>query len=220
MNEAKQKKKWFKRWWVWVIAGFLLLYILVKANNSISPIACILGLLLSVFSGTYLWKLLHEADIEVRKQNKKRVKYTIIALAIGVILSLTGYFTLSLSKSEKAEIEVEISDIVFEGVDENTTPLAATDLKLLKKGNIYTVIGTLKKNSIDPDESYFDFSVILIDENDKHIKITNASTMPEAFGGHDNRTLFTNGSTYHFELEIYTVSTDKIPVLPPPLAPP
>jgi len=145
--------------------------------------------------------------------------FLLLALFISIFILFTSCKTSQREEREDLE-EIELENIVFKGIDENTIPLAAADLKLLQGGYkygedinyTYTVIGTLKKTSPEPVESFFEFSVILIDENGKYIKTEKTDTRPGPFSPRNDRELFMHNSTYHFELEIHTFNSDKVPV--------
>ena len=68
--------------------------------------------------------------------NKTKIKYTSIILAVCMIMTATGYCTLSFSVFEGSEKEKVITNVIFNGADENGVPLSISDLKLLKKGKL------------------------------------------------------------------------------------
>ena len=151
-------------------------------------------------------------------KRNKIILLVVFILFIVVLLALCGK---SNTKETEEIEETRLDNIIFQGIDNSTYPLSATDLVLLQSGSIseygtsytYTIIGTLQKNSAEPVESFFEFSVVLIDEYGRHIATEQTNTMPETYWGHDSRELLTNGSTYHFELEIRTPS-NKTPTIP------
>jgi hypothetical protein len=141
-----------------------------------------------------------------------------VIIAILLLLIIASLTPLLTSKSGRfVETKSNMENIVFKGIDENSVPLAVTDLKLVQEEESkygsdtfysYTVIGTLKKNSTDPKEGFFDFSVTLIDKNGKYLETKHTDTKPSPFWGNDKTPLFTYGSTYHFELELSYLGTD------------
>jgi len=106
-----------------------------------------------------------------------------------------------------------MENIEFRGISENSTPLGASDLKLLqggyKRGDdvtyIYTVVGVLRKNSTVPDESFFEVSIALIDEFGRYIGNEQSITLP-SISGRNAITLLTAQSSQHLELEIHPLS--------------
>jgi hypothetical protein len=68
---------------------------------------------------------------------------------------------------------VEMENIDFRGVDENSTPMAASNLRVLQRERpssgsqetndyTYTIVGILHKTSTNYDESFFNFDVTLL----------------------------------------------------------
>jgi hypothetical protein len=182
------KKEWYRQWWVLTIMAAFLVVIVNRGYILISGISANM--------------------VEPR-----------IPVASSTI---EESFRNSRGRPETIETEIAMTDIAFRGIDENTVPLAALDLKLLQKESktgeeveyTYTVIGTLKKTSTDPEESYFDFSVVFIDEFGRHIINKRTDTMPSRNSG----TLLANGSTYHFELEITSWDLRRSSSINPPVA--
>lgn len=207
------KKQWYQKWWVWSIVAYVLLFIWVKviSRNPASPIVFIIGVPITVFGIWIVRKILKDKE-RIADDTKRKNKAGIFSLFIifGGLMVIIGFATLWASPVDKTESVV--TNIVFKGIGENTSPLAVSDLKLLKKENTYTIVGTLKKTSIDPTDSYFDFNIILIDDNGKYIQKKQTGTRPKPFDLYHNGNLFTNGSTFHFELPISITSSDKPPV--------
>ena len=143
---------------------------------------------------------------EKKKLSRKAVTEIIsgaVALLIIIILSIT----IPVSMHIKNNTEQVLSNITFEGIDNNSAPLAAYDLKLFKKQHTYTVVATLKKNSTEPQEGYFEFNISLFDENGKRIKSDYINTMPTP----DNNTysLLKYGNEDYLEHNIYISDKSK-----------
>lgn len=79
MEEKQKSKKWYQKWWVWVVAFFLFLYVNQNSDNSISPIVLIIGIIGVIFSGSLLWKILTEKNTG-ETVDKTKIKYTSIIL--------------------------------------------------------------------------------------------------------------------------------------------
>lgn len=198
MNDLKNKlKKYYSKKWVWVIAILFLLYIRLKANNVVALIILVIGLLCIVFGAWQLWK-------RYKSDEKKPTNPLIIVMVLGLLFSVFGYCTLDvfqISSEKEKLVKTE-----FYGIDENSSPLSASNLKLLKKGYTYTVIGDFKKESTKPTESYFDYDIILIDKHGKYIKTEKVTTIPTPENGN---ILFKSGGSKHFEKEIFVFEDNK-----------
>ena len=92
------------------------------------------------------------------------------------------------------------------GISVESSPLASDDMKLVKNGSKYEVIGTLKKTSAEPEQSYFSFHVVLVDENGKYL-----TDDPGSYANTKSMSAFSNGSTAHFQ-KTFTVSRNEKPV--------
>jgi len=144
--------------------------------------------------------------------------------ALVFILALLMLFTIAACGGKQARPEwseyIELENIEFRGVDANSSPLAATGLKLLQREREsssgmeyeYTIVGTLSKTSSDPDEGFFSFDVILIDEFGRHIETESVDTMPGPFSPRHNNKLLSNGDTHHLEEEIRAWRDESQPV--------
>lgn len=205
-EQEKQTKKWYQRWWVWVIALFLLSVLYQESYNSISPIILIIGILGIVFGGSLLWKSLAGKNTEGQSVDKFKIKFISILLVVCLIMTITGFLTLSFDGFEWSEKENVVTDVNLNGIDENSAPLAVSDFKVLKKGNDYTVICSLKKNSTEPKEGFFDFSIALVDKNGKYIEKEDINSID------DDLPLFTYNNTYHFEKRFYISKNENKPV--------
>lgn len=208
MKKKKRDDNWDTIWTFAVIFGIPLTILWVKeAENPISPIIAMIGIVGVIACGYLLYKFIKER-IADEQQNKNKIKYTSIAVAVCAIMAISGICSVGLrlrlpSFSEKEKV---IKNVDFNGIDENSVPLSASDLKLFKKGNTYTVVATLKKNSSEPQEGYFEFDISLLDKNGKRINSEHINTMPTP----DNTySLFTYGSENYFEYEIYIPSENK-----------
>ena len=208
-KQNNDNKKIYQKWWVWVIGIFLLLWLKQKSDNPISPVLFIAGIIAIIFGGTLLWKNLADKNTEEQPYSKEKIKHISIILIVGIILSITGFSTLSFDSTSIREKEKLISNVTFKGLDENSSPLAASDLKLFKKGNTYTIVTTLKKNSTEPKERYFEFDICFADKNGKYIDTEHISTIPSSSYSSTDMPLFTNGSNNHFEQDIYISSKEK-----------
>ena len=201
MSKSKKKKnEWYYEWWIWAIALFLFIFIKSRAENSVSPIIFVIGLLCIGFS---VWRLWINKNSQSEDDKKIPVKILTIIMIIGVILSVLGYATLSIDRIQGKE---KLLKVEFSGINENSSPLSASDLKLLRKEHTYTILGTLKKTSSIPSESYFDYDIILIDKYGQYIATkeirTNTTTK-------NNNTLFTFESPVHLEEDIYVFEKNK-----------
>ena len=209
---AKKKDDWTETWWGgWLIAGGLFggaffIAWLTKAENPLSPIISIIGVVGVVMGGYFLYKLLKERSTE-HTQNKNKIKYISIAISVCAIMAIVGMCSMTMELPSFSEREKVIKNISLNGADENSIPLAVSDLKLLKKGNDYTVICNLKKNSTEPTEGFFDFSIALVDKNGKYIKKENINSID------NDLPQFTYGSTYHLEKRIYISKDENKPVV-------
>lgn len=203
MNKSKNKgNEWYYKWWIWAIIIFLFLFIKSRTENPISPIILALGLLCVAFS-FYKIKLTKKSQSE---ENQKTPDKNInIIMVIGIILAFLGYSTLGI-RGDIQEKE-KLLKAEFIGIGENSSPLCASNLKLFKKGNIYTVIGDFKKTSQEPKESYFDYEIILIDKHGKYIETKKVSTKPST--SNDSDEFFTFETSKHFEEEIYIYEGNK-----------
>ena len=142
---------------------------------------------------------------EKKKLSRKAITGIIsgaVALLIIIILSIA----IPVSMHIKNNTEQILSNITFEGIDNNSAPLAAYDLKVFKKQHTYTVVATLKKNSTEPQEGYFEFNISLFDENGKRIKSDYINTMPTP----DNTySLLKYGNEEYLEHNIYISDKSK-----------
>lgn len=200
-KSGKKKNDWYYEWWIWAIIIFLFLFIKSRSGNLFSPIILVIGLLCVAFS---TWKLWINKKSQSEDNEKKSVKVLSIVIIIGFLLSILGYATLSIDKIQRKE---KLLKVEFSGINDNSSPLSALDLKLLKNDKTYTIIGTLKKTSTTPAESYFDFDIILIDKHGKYIETKEVSTKPTV--QNDNNTLFTFESRTHFEEDMYVFEDNK-----------
>jgi competence protein ComEC len=148
----------------------------------------------------------------MRKVQNLVFKWVTFALSILLVSSLVACNS---ARPEWSDV-VELEDIEFKGISASSSPLAVTGLRILQREREsssgityeYTIIGTLKKTGTTPEESYFTFDIILIDEYGRHIKTENISTMPGSTGD----SLFTDGSTLHLETKILVFTSDQTPV--------
>lgn len=201
MNKSKKKKnEWYYEWWIWAIVLFLFIFIKSKADNSISPFIFVIGLLCVGFS---IWRLRLNQNNQSDGNKKTSVKTLTIIMIIGVILSILGYATLSIDRIQGKE---KLLKVEFSGIDKNSSPLAASDLKLLKKEHTYTILGTLRKTSSIPSESYFDYDIILIDKYGQYIATKEIRTDTTT---KSNNTLFTFKNEVHLEEDIYVFEKNK-----------
>ena len=99
-------KKIYQRWWVWVIGIFLLLWLKQKSDNPISPVLFIAGIIAIIFGGTLLWKNLADKNTEEQPYSKEKIKHISIILIVGIILSITGFSTLSFDSTSIKEKEI------------------------------------------------------------------------------------------------------------------
>ena len=143
---------------------------------------------------------------EKKKLSRKAITGIIsgaVALLIIIILSIA----IPVSMHIKNNTEQILSNITFEGIDNNSAPLAAYDLKVFKKQYTYTVVATLKKNSKEPQEGYFEFNISLFDENGKRIKSDHINTMPTP--GNNTYSLLKYGNEEYLEHKIYIYDKSK-----------
>lgn len=142
---------------------------------------------------------------EKKKLSRKAIIWIITAsIALLVVIALSICIPVSIHIRNNTEHIV--TNVDFNGIDENSVPLSASDLKLFKKGDTYTVVATLKKNSTEPQEGYFEFDISLLDKNGKRINSGHIDTMPTP----DNTySLFTYGSENYFEYDMYISSGNK-----------
>jgi len=119
------------------------------------------------------------------------------------IAILMVVFILSAMLSACSGSSEKLVDVEFRGISGETTPLAGSDMKLLKAGDTYTVIATLQKTGAEPESSYFEFSIALVDKNGKHIEKIQQDTK--------SLPTFTDGATAHFQTEI-TIASKSVPV--------
>ena len=116
--------------------------------------------------------------------------------------------------------DVEMENIEFRGISSNSTPLAATGLKLLQrerdsssgKEYEYTVVGKLSKTSSEENETFFSFEITLIDEFGRHIENDSIDTMPGPFSPRHNNKLLSHGDTHHLEEVIRAWRNENQPV--------
>jgi len=128
------------------------------------------------------------------KKNKRPIAILLTILMLTLTLAGCG------DNSPENPPEVE-----FKGITEETAPLAGSDLKLIKEGDTYTVLGTLKKVGAESESSYFEFSIALVDKNGKHIAKIQQDTKDLPY--------FTDGSTAHFQVEITPESKSEVVVV-------
>lgn len=204
--KKKKDENWYTIGSLAVLFGIPLTIVWMKnAENPISPIIAMIGIVGVIACGYLLYKLIKEKATG-EQQNKNKIKYTSIAIAICAIMAISGMCSVGLRLPSFSEREKVITNISLNGIDENSVPLSAFDLKLFKKGDTYTVVATLKKNSTEPQEGYFELDISLFDKNGKRIKSERIDTMPTP----DNTySLFTYGSENYFEYEIYIPSENK-----------
>jgi len=143
---------------------------------------------------------------------------------LALVFALLMFLTIAACGGKQARPEwseyVELENIEFRGIDANSTPLAATGLKLLQREREsssgmeyeYTVVGTLSKTSSDLNESFFSFEIILIDEFGRHIATESTDTMPGPFSPRHNNKLLSHGGTHHLEEEIRAWREESQPV--------
>lgn len=204
--KKKKDENWYTIGSLAVLFGIPLTIVWMKnAENPISPIIAMIGIVGVIACGYLLYKLIKEKATG-EQQNKNKIKYTSIAIAICAIMAISGMCSVGLRLPSFSEREKVITNISLNGIDENSVPLSAFDLKLFKKGDTYTVVATLKKNSTEPQEGYFEFDISLLDKNGKRIKSERIDTMPTP----DNTySLFTYGSENYFEHKMYISSENK-----------
>ena len=142
---------------------------------------------------------------EKKKLSRKAIIW-IIAASIALLVVIALSICIPVSIHIRNNTEHIITNVDFNGIDENSVPLSASDLKLFKKGNTYTVVATLKKNSTEPQEGYFEFDISLLDKNGKRIESGHIDTMPTP---ENTYSLFTYGSENYFEYDMYISSGNK-----------
>jgi hypothetical protein len=138
-----------------------------------------------------------------------------LPLSILMILTLTACFGWRAPRPEWSEW-VDMENMEFRGISTDSSPLAATGLKLLQREREsssgmeyeYTILGTLKKTSTAPVESFFTFDIILIDDLGRHIGTKSNSTIPGSAGD----LFFTDGSTLHLEEGVSVRPSNQVPV--------
>lgn len=199
-KSKKNKNEWYYEWWIWAIALFLFIFIKSRAENPVSPIILVIGLICVGFS---IWRLWINKNSQSEDNKKTPVKILTTIIIIGVILSISGYATLSIDRIQEKE---KLLKVEFIGIDETSSPLAASDLKLIKKEHTYTILGNLRKTSSAPSESYFEYDIILIDKYGQYIatKEIRANTTTKS-----NNTLFTFEIPVHLEEDIYVFEKNK-----------
>lgn len=204
--KKKKDENWYTIGSLAVLFGIPLTIVWVQNSyNPISPIIAMIGIIGVIACGYLLYKLIKEKATD-EQQNKNKIKYTSIAIAICSLMAISGMCSVGLRLPSFSEKEKVIKNIDFNGIDENSVPLSASDLKLFKKGDTYTVVATLKKNNSEPQEGYFEFDISLLDKNGKRIKSEHIDTMPTP----DNTySLFTYGSKNYFEHKMYISSESK-----------
>ena len=214
-NQQQQNKKKTKYIILGIIAGVIILLTVISPL----PVLFLVGVVFLI-TGIWIIRRVLKKVVDEAAKKKQREKAGIFSLFIivGALMAGVSFIPLTVESYETIEARV-IDNIVFSGIDENSTPLAAFDLKLQQGGTkrgssvlyTYTVIGTLRKNSTNPVESFFEFNITLVDDIGRQYVTQQVDTMPSVFFGRDNRTLFTLGSTSYYEFEIQT-SFDNQPV--------
>ena len=159
-----------------------------------------------------------------------KVLRTIKLTAVSVLV--TTFLAACSNPVEPHEKEPDWSDwsegllmdgVNFIGIDSDSTPLSATDLKLyqstrqrenndaLETEYKYTVVGNLIKTSEAPDEGYFTLNISLIDEGGGSIDSWNKRMIPGYYFGFGNPNLSTIGDTVSLESSINVGSKNNKP---------
>ena len=205
------KKKRDDTWdYIWISAVLfgipLTISWIKKSINPISPIIAMIGIV-GVVSCGYLLSKFIKGQISGEQRNKSKIKYTSIVLAVCAVIAVIGICSVNFPLPSFSDRENVIKNVTLNGIDENSSPLAVSDFKLIKKGDTYTVVATLKKNSPEPQEGYFEFNISLFDENGKRIKSDHINTMPTP----DNNTyyLLKYGNEEYLEHNIYISDKSK-----------
>lgn len=205
------KKKRDDTWdYIWISAVLfgipLTISWIKKSINPISPIIAMIGIV-GVVSCGYLLSKFIKGQISGEQRNKSKIKYTSIVLAVCAVIAVIGICSVNFPLPSFSDRENVIKNVTLNGIDENSSPLAVSDFKLIKKGDTYTVVATLKKNSTEPQEGYFEFNISLFDENGKRIKSDHINTMPTP----DNNTysLLKYGNEEYLEHNIYISDKSK-----------
>ena len=205
------KKKRDDTWdYIWISAVLfgipLTISWIKKSINPISPIVAMIGIVGVVSSGYLLSKFI-KGQISGEQRNKSKIKYTSIVLAVCAVITVIGICSVNFPLPSFSDRENVIKNVTLNGIDENSAPLAVSDFKLIKKGDTYTIVATLKKNSPEPQEGYFEFNISLFDENGKRIKSDHINTMPTP----DNNTysLLKYGNEEYLEHNIYVIDKSK-----------
>jgi len=159
---------------------------------------------------TYLW-------VENKSKKSKTVVCVICAVVL-VIALIMSFFGGSTPREPIETTQTVLENIELRGVDENTVPLAVTDLMLThiehRRGeeitqSYFTLSATLLKLSETPEGGFFEFNVILIDESGVRIAEQSVDTMPNAY---NSDALFTYQSTSNLDVRITPLSNDRLPV--------
>lgn len=205
------KKKRDDTWdYIWISAVLfgipLTISWIKKSINPISPIVAMIGIV-GVVSCGYLLSKFIKGQISGEQRNKSKIKYTSIVLAVCAVIAVIGICSVNSPLPSFSDRENVIKNVTLNGIDENSSPLAISDFKLIKKGDTYTVVATLKKNSTEPQEGYFEFNISLFDKNGKRIKSDHINTMPTP----DNNTysLLKYGNEEYLEHNIYNIDKSK-----------
>ena len=206
MKKKKRDDNWDSIWIFAVLFGIPLTISWIKKSvNPISPIIAMIGIV-GVIACGYLLNKFIKGQISGEQQNKSKIKYTSIVIVVCVVMAVIGICSVNSALPSFSGREKVIKNVDFNGIDENSVPLSASDLKLFKKGDTYTVVATLKKNGTEPQEGYFEFDISLLDKNGKRINSGHIDTMPTP----DNTySLFTYGSENYFEYDMYISSGNK-----------
>ena len=142
-----------------------------------------------------------------KKRLSRRAVTGIISGSVALLIIIILSIAIPVSIHIKDNKEQLLSNITFEGINTNSAPLAASDLKLFKKNDTYTVVATLKKNSTEPQEGYFEFNISLFDKNGKRIKSEHIDTMPTP--DNDTYSLLEYGNEEYLEHNIYISDKSK-----------
>ena len=219
-SKFKKNKPWYKRVWVWIIFSVVLVMGIIKAENIISPLVLVAGLMMVVAGFLGMCEIAGDQAPEHQQANGIRLKHTKSILIIGIVISVLGLATFSVGGTgtgtrKIVEEERVVSNVSIVGIDSNSSPLAASDMKLLRKAEksgsntyiTYTVVGNLEKISTVPEESYFRYKIILVDKNGKYISSRDMDTKPNPLG--DGEKLMTCGSSFHLESEFLSSVPDN-----------
>ena len=138
------KKKWYQRWWIWVIA----LVLIIIAINAIS-------------------KMVKNISYEL----KPNVTFTV----------------------EEA----------YGNRTESTQPLGIYDVQIIKRSNGNYIVGTIRKNSVTPEQAYIVFDIELYDKKGTPtVSQTLDTSILDIYSS--NSPLLAYGDVYEFEIPLYS----------------